>query len=70
MEVTVLGVGGDEIIIMPFFSPVGRLVSHQLVPFFLLVCLLNLFILPFLSLLEFTIFNIISRRKGGVRNNS
>ena len=39
----------------------GQLVSHNSVLFHLLVHLLNLLILPFLSLLEYTIFKIILR---------
>ena len=42
------GGGGDEVSIMPIFTPVGRLVSHYLVLFCLLVILLKLHIISFL----------------------
>ena len=48
----------------------GRLVSHHSVLFSLLVHLLNLLILPFLSLLEYTIFKSISKRRGGGSENT
>ena len=62
---TVLGGGGDEVSIMPFFTPVGLLASHNLVLFHMFILILNLIILPFLSLSENVIFNNISRRREG-----
>ena len=46
------------------FNTVGRLMSHHSVIFILLVHHINLLVHPFLSLLEYTIFNSISRRIG------
>ena len=47
------------------FTPMGKLVSHHSVLFCLLVHHINLLILPSLSLLEYTVFKGISRRRGG-----
>ena len=53
------------------FNTVGRLVSHNSVIFRLLVHHINLLILPFLSLLDYTIFKSIPRRRGrGSENTS
>ena len=53
------------------FNPMGWLVSHQSFIFCLLVHYLNLLIFPFLSLLEYTVFKINSRRRrGGSENTS
>ena len=46
MKGTVLGGGGDDFSVMTFFNPVGRLVSHHLVIFRLLVHHLNLLTPP------------------------
>ena len=48
-----------------FFTPVGRLVSHHSVIFPLLDHHLNLLILPFLSLSEYTIFRLFQEEEGG-----
>ena len=65
-----LGGGGDEVSIMPVVSPRGTVSVSSLGSFRLLVHLLNLLILPFLSLYEYTIFKSISRRRGGGSENS
>ena len=56
--------GGDEVSIMPGVCPLGQLASHHLVIFHMLVFLLNLLVLPFISLLDHAIFKIILRRRG------
>ena len=52
------------------FTPVGRLVFHNLVIFRLLVHHINLLVLPFLSLLEYTVLKSISRIRGGGSKNT
>ena len=52
------------------FTPVGRLVSHQLILFLLFVHHLNPLVLPFLSISEYTTFKSISRRRGGGSENT
>ena len=53
------GGGGDEVSIMPVFTPVDQLLTYHSIIFCLLVLLLNLLILLFLSLLEHAIFKSI-----------
>ena len=66
-----LGGGGDEVSVMPFFYPCGKVSVLSLNYFRQLVHHINLLILTFLSLLEYTSFKSISRRiEGGSDNTS
>ena len=64
MDGTVLGGSGDDISVIPVFTTMVQLVSSHLVIFILMVRHLNLIILPFLSILEYTLFKSISKRRG------
>ena len=59
-----LGGGGEEVSVVPVVYNHGRLVSHHLVLFRLLVIILNFLILLYLSLSEHSIFKSISRIGG------
>ena len=66
-----LGGGGDEVSVMPISYPNGTVSVFHSIIFRLLVHHLNLLILTFLSLLEYTSFKSISRRiEGGGDNTS
>ena len=56
-----LGVGSDDVSIMPVVYPMGRLLSHHSVIFHLLVLILNLLVLTFPYLSDHVIFKGISR---------
>ena len=60
-----LGGGGDEVSVMPIVYPHGTVSVSSLVFFGLLIHHLNLLVLSLLSLSYYTIFKIISRRRGG-----
>ena len=60
-----LGVGGGEVSVIPVFYPHWIISVSSLGSFRLLVHHLNLLILPFLSISEYTRLNNISRRIGG-----
>ena len=70
VEGTVVGGGGDEVSVMlVFYPPCGTVSVSPLSIFRLLVHHINLLILPFLSLLEYTVFNSISIIRGGGSEN-
>ena len=66
-----LGVGGGEVSVIPVFYPHWIISVSSLGSFRLLVHHLNLLILPFLFLSEYTVFKSISRRRwGGIEKKS